>query len=209
MSDYRSLASHYENRLEEFGPNFRGMDWPNEVDLKTRFRVMTSIIPGSGQFSLLDLGCGVGLLLDYLQSSKELDRLDYLGVDLSSKMIEAAKVRHPNQKFQSRDLLTNPFSNQSVDYIIMNGLLTEKQTLSQTQMIQFAKEILGRAFESCKFGMAFNIMSPHVDWKREDLFHWELDQVVSFLRSSCSPHIRIYLDYGLYEYTVHVTRQTR
>ncbi|MBO6556828.1 MAG: class I SAM-dependent methyltransferase [Pseudomonadales bacterium] len=209
MNEYRTLVEHYENKLNEFGPNYRGMDWPNEKDLLTRFRVLTSIVPKSQKVSILDLGCGVGLLVDYLYTEKLLDRSTYLGVDLSSKMISAAKHRHPDQQFLVQDLLVEPLPEESVDYAIMNGLLTEKRDLSQSKMKQFAKEILSSVFKSCKFGMAFNVMSPHVDWKRDDLFHWELDDAVSFLRQNCSGNIRVMLDYGLFEYTVHVTREPR
>src|SRR6185369_5832390 len=108
--------------------------------------------------------------------------------------------------FEVRDILVAPYGENQFNYILMNGLLTEKQDMLQSQMIDFAKQILLNAFKSCSKGIAFNIMSAHVDWKRDDLFHWELDDIVSFMVKNCSRKIWIMMDYGLYEYTVHLKK---
>ncbi len=109
--------------------------------------------------------------------------------------------------FVAQDVLKDPLTTGSVDYIVMNGVLTEKQDMTQQEMVSFAEALLEHLFGVCKKGLSFNVMSSHVDWTREDLFHWPLDEIVGFLVRSCSRHIRIYMDYGLYEYTVHVKKE--
>lgn len=208
MQKYKTLQLHYESCLENFGPTANGMDWPNLSDLKKRFKVLTSIADhDSTGSSLLDLGCGAGLLIDYLRENQILDSFNYYGVDISPKMVKAAEDLHPKNTFEVRDIITNPFPDNQFDYVVMNGVLTEKQNMTQAEMINFAQEILLSAFKSCRKGVAFNVMSSHVDWKRDDLFHWELDKVVSFLVKKCSRNIRIFMDYGLYEYTIHLKKQ--
>jgi hypothetical protein len=49
---YHRLANHYEKRFAEGGATARGMDWPNEEDLKKRFEVMLGVVPGGGLDSL-------------------------------------------------------------------------------------------------------------------------------------------------------------
>ena len=206
---YYNIIYHYEKCLKKYGPNHRGMDWPNRKDLDKRFQIMMEVVlPNSRKpVSILDLGCGVGLLVDYLKHKGILSNFNYWGIDLSKKMIDKAKKIHPDQKFEVRDILKKPISPESIDYIIMNGLLTEKVSLKQKQMEEFAKEIIKAAFLICKVGIAFNVMSTHVDWKRKDLFHWSLDKVVSFLVKECSRNIIIRMDYGLFEYTVYVYKK--
>jgi SAM-dependent methyltransferase len=182
------------------------MDWPNEEDLVKRFDVMLEVVrPNSEKpVSILDLGCGVGLLVDHLQATDALNAFDYWGIDLSTKMVAAARERHPAQRFESRDILSNPLPAGCVDYVIMNGLLTEKVELSQPTMEAYAIDIIKMAFGACRRGIAFNVMSTHLDWLRNDLFHWPLDSVAAFLVGQCSRSIVIRMDYGLYEYTVYV-----
>jgi SAM-dependent methyltransferase len=206
MEHYKTLQKHYEKCLEEHGPVAQGMDWPNQADLDKRFEVLTDIVEGTDDVSLLDLGCGVGLLLDFLKARGLEGRFHYTGADISNRMIEVAKGRFPRQRFEVRDILVSPYEEGQFDYIVINGVLNEKQEMTQSQMIDFAQQFIASAFRSCRKGIAFNVMSSHVDWKRDDLFHWELDSIVNFMVRNCSRKIRIMMDYGLYEYIVHLKK---
>jgi hypothetical protein len=55
--------------------------------------------------------------------------------------------------------------------------------------------------------MALNLMSKHVDWERDDLFHLPIDELLQFSRRELSRHVVIRHDYGLYEYTAYVYRE--
>lgn len=206
---YREIVKHYEQCLALHGPTHKGMDWPKEHDLKTRFDVMLAVIRPETEPSatLLDLGCGAGLLVDRLKERDLFDPRRYRGLDLSSKMVAAAKERHPEVRFEVRDILQRPLRPRSIDYIIMNGVLTEKLALSQAVMEAYARRLIKAAFDACAQGIAFNVMSSHVDRRRRDLFHWSLDRAVHFLVKECSRHIVIRMDYGLYEHTIYVYRQ--
>jgi len=208
-TNYLALARHYETCLEQHGATPKGMDWPKEDDLKTRFAVMLGIVKHSPlkKVSILDFGCGVGFLLDYLNEKKLLSSFDYTGIDISEKMVEMAKKRWPTYTFEQRDILQKPLAPQSYDYVIINGLLNEKLTLPYEAMVKFVQHIILDTYAACRVGLAFNVMSKHVDWEREDLFHWPFDEAAAFLKKSCSRHILFRADYGLYEYTTYVFRE--
>jgi SAM-dependent methyltransferase len=202
---YHKIIEHYEKCLEKHGASAQGMDWPNEEALQTRFKVMLGVTNHTSlPVSILDLGCGAGLLLDHINSQKHLRNISYWGIDISDKMIDIATKRHAKSRFESRDILENPLPESCVDYIVMNGVLTEKRELTQREMLSYAQKLIKAAFAACKNGIAFNVMSTHVDWQRDDLFHWALDDIVNFLIKDCSRHISIRMDYGLYEYTIYL-----
>jgi hypothetical protein len=52
-------------------------------------------------------------------------------------------------------------------------------------------------------GVAFNVMSKHVDWERDDLFHVPFDEIAAFLFANVTRNMVLRADYGLYEYTVY------
>lgn len=206
---YEPIVQHYERCLATHGISAQGMDWPNEQDLQVRFSVMYEIIRSkqhNDKISLLDLGCGGGLFYDYIKKHDQLGRIKYHGIDLSPKMAKAASEKFPEATFEARDILEQPLQEQEFDYIVMNGVLTEKRELSHIEMENYACELIKTAFDSCRCGLAFNVMSHHVDWFRDDLFHWSLDKAVSFLVKKCSRNIITRMDYGLYEYTIYVYR---
>lgn len=206
--DYKLLQRHYEACLEQHGPNEKGMDWPNPQDLTRRFEALTEILLPfeQGKKKVLDLGCGVGLYIHFLTDKGFLSNIDYEGIDISPKMIEQAQKLHPHHSFRCRDLLEDSLPANSYDFIIMNGLFTEKRELSHEDMFSFFESMISKVYPIARQGIAFNLMSSHVDWKRDDLFHVDLDQLVSFLVKNFSRRIKINMDYGLYEYTVQLRK---
>ena len=148
-------------------------------------------------------------MLDYLRATRRLDDLEYRGIDLSPAMVEAARARWPDKDLSCRDVIEEPLPEQSVDFVIMNGVLTEKQTLSHDTMVDMAQTLVAAAFKSARVGIAFNAMSRHVDWERPELFHWGFDDISAFLCERVSRHFSFRADYGLYEYSAFVWRMPR
>jgi hypothetical protein len=91
----------------------------------------------------------------------------------------------------------------------MNGVLTEKRGMTFDAMWEYSQRLLERVYPAARRGIAFNVMSKHVDWERDDLFHLPFDALAAFLRQKLSRHIRFRADYGLYEYTAYVYREPR
>ena len=208
--DISNLIKHYEDCLEKHGDCPKGMDWPNEEELERRFKVMSDlVVEPNRNNNILDLGCGSGLFYDYLERTKKIPQWNYTGIDMSEPMIELAKKKRCGVKFLTQDVIKTPPPDKTFDYVILNGVLTEKHDLSQDEMILFAKDILRRAFVLAKFGIAFNVMSKNVEWERDDLFHWGLDDLTKFLSSEITRHFIIRNDYGLFEYTTYAFHETQ
>jgi SAM-dependent methyltransferase len=202
---YGELVAHYESCLRAHGDNHRGVDWPNAVDARTRYRVMLDVIRQTNFAAarLLDLGCGAAHLYQYLREM-ERDDVEYAGLDLSPEFIRLRRSKFPDRTFYCLDVLDSAAEVPAFDYVVMNGLFTEKRSLSFDEMWNYAQAMLERAFTIASVGMAFNVMSKHVDWERADLFHLPLDLMVEHLTHNLSRHFVIRNDYGLYEYTVYV-----
>lgn len=210
---YMDIVKHYENCYEKYGDNHKGVDWPKEEDVETRYRVMTDIMEfnkisqGEGdvqkQNSFLDFGCGLGHLYEYIVRNGI--AVDYTGLDISEKFVAKCKEKFPEVDFIVMDLLQEknvklPY----YDYIALNGVFTEKRNLKYEEMLEYFKSLFIKAFKICRRGIAFNVMSKDVDWERDDLFHLPLDTLSNFLSREITRNFIIRYDYGLYEYTVYV-----
>lgn len=205
--DYNKIVEHYEQCFEKHGANHRGVDWPNHHDLKKRYQVMTDLILLKGPCSLLDFGCGAGLLLDWIEERDLTYAVDYTGCDISEKFIAFCKQKYQENDFFQIDALKTPDLLTKYDYIIMNGVFTMKLELSQEAMWEHFTKLITIVFQKANKGVAFNLMSKQVDWERKDLFHVSLDQLALFLTKNLSRHFVIRNDYGLYEYTVYLYKE--
>lgn len=208
IADYSQIVAHYEECLAQHGDTHRGVDWPNQADAAKRYEVMLGVIRSGGErpVSLLDFGCGTAHLLDFLIANGRHD-IHYLGLDISEKFVEVSRAKHSGNSFLCADVLVDDISLPEVDYIVMNGVFTEKRSLSFEEMFGYMRGMIRRIFPCARRGIAFNVMSKHVDWERDDLFHLPFDALAEFLKAEISRHFLFRADYGLYEYTTYVYRE--
>jgi SAM-dependent methyltransferase len=206
--NYYKIINHYERCLEQFGDTHKGVDWPKLEDVDKRYNVMLDVIKFSNRehalpVSLLDFGCGTGHLLEYIKKSK-LDFIHYSGLDISQRFIDVASLKYPDNKFYCLDILRSDIQLKQFDFIVMNGVFTEKRDLLFDEMWEYFQRMIKKVFQLSTSGLAFNVMSKAVDWEREDLFHLSADLLIEFLAKEVSRNFIIRNDYGLYEYTVYI-----
>jgi len=205
--NYLKIVSHYENCLEQYGDSHLGVDWPNQADAIRRYQVMLDLIRDKKQkATLLDFGCGTAGLYDYI-CMNDMPYIEYAGLDISEKYIRVAQQKYPRTSFYCVDILNGDTNLPSFDYVILNGVFTEKRELSKDEMWLYFQAMLQRVFRLANIGIAFNVMSSHVDWERDDLFHLPMDQLSTFLVKNLSRDFVFRNDYQLYEYTTYVYRR--
>jgi SAM-dependent methyltransferase len=204
-----SLSRQIEAKFEEHGDTPRGLDWPNAEDLETRYRVMLEVIrehPQEQTVDLLDIGCGTSGLFRHLREHELAGQIQYSGLDVSERLISVSRAKFPEATYYHRDILeVTPGEELAYfDYAVINGIFTVKYSLSFEEMFAFFRAAVVKAFAIARRGIAFNTMSKHVDWERDDLFHMPFDLLADFLTSELSRNFVFRNDYGLYEYTTYV-----
>jgi SAM-dependent methyltransferase len=204
---YIEIIEHYEACLAKYGDTHLGVDWPKVEDAETRYRVMLEVIrkPRPAVVRLLDFGCGASHLYEYMVAGR-VAGIEYTGLDLSPRFVELSRKKFPHNSYICADILEDPEAIPSCDYVVMNGVFTEKRGLAFDEMLAYFERTLSAAFSKAEMGVAFNVMSKHVDWERDDLFHLPFDTLARFLIASLTRNFVIRSDYGLYEYTTYVYR---
>src|SRR5215475_6927772 len=86
------VAGYYSAKLAAHGYTPKGVDWNGEESQALRFEQLARVIVPGAPFSINDIGCGYGALLDYLQT--DFRDMTYTGCDISADMIAAACSRH-------------------------------------------------------------------------------------------------------------------
>lgn len=204
---YHPLVEAVEKLYAEHGDTHRGLGFRTDEGFEARYRVYLEVIRGSAaheECSLLDVGCGTARLLDLINSLGR-EEIRYRGVDLSPKLIEAARKKYPEADFICGD----PFDLEEIwsarpDYVVFGQIFTCRLQMSVGEMTDYMLRMLRLAFTHCRRGVVFTVMSAHVDWQREDLFHVPFDQMADLMQANLTRNYAFRADYGLYEYAVYV-----
>ena len=84
------VAEYYSAKLAEHGESARGVDWNGEESQTLRFTQLSKVI-GNGTFSVNDIGCGYGAMVDYF--AEHYKDFTYHGYDVSADMVKAAQAK--------------------------------------------------------------------------------------------------------------------
>jgi hypothetical protein len=81
------------------------------------------------------------------------------------------------------------------------------QNISHEDFLVFMQKTILNAFKMCTKGLAFNLVSPFVDYKNKNVYYSDIVEVIYFLRDNLGRFFSINHDYALYEYTVFVFKE--
>jgi hypothetical protein len=203
---YRDIIAYYESAFNQFGDTYEGVRWTkSQHNTDKRYQVMLEVIDrhSEGNVTLLDFGCGLSHLLEYIRR-QNISNIEYSGLDISSVFIEESRRKFPEIEYYLADVLDKDTVLPIFDYVVMNGVFTVRPGFSRDEMKRYIESILVRMKDYARIGLAFNVMSKLVDWEREDLFHVGFDDIAEFLAKRVSRNFVIRHDYGLFEYTVYL-----
>ncbi len=201
---YAENVRYAEACLEKHGDTHEGMGWTKSPESAvSRQDVMLDVIRdgATAPICLLDFGCGTSQLLDRIRA-RGLDRIDYVGLDASERMLDVARRKFPDVQYLTSDQTLDEY-----DYVVASGVFTMRLGLSAAAAWEHARGLTERLFSVTRVGLAANFTSSHVDWERDDLLHVPVDDLLAFATERLTRHVVIRHDYPLYEYTAYVYRE--
>ncbi len=138
------------------GADFRATLWNSRESQRLRFQVLAETFPLAGR-RVLDAGCGLGDLLEFLEQSGSAPA-HYVGVDALESVIAEARRRTfaTPAEFRHGDLVADPdlLAVGQPEVIVISGTLN---TLTGRQFYA----TLERAYRSADQCLLFNFLSTH------------------------------------------------
>lgn len=194
------VAEYYTAKLDQHGPTPAGVDWNSEQSQRLRLREVSYLVEHG--YSVVDLGCGYGALLDELAASGWTG--EYLGVDLSEDMLRSARDLHPDAGTFSGEMPPHA----SFDVVVASGLFNVKMDIAEADWESYVEDTILEMFACCRRGISFNMLTSYSDEdrKRSDLYYASPSRFFDFVASNCSRLVRLHHDSELYEFTLHVKR---
>ena len=187
------------------------MDWGRDSDLALRYDKMLAVMEAppaahdaqENGVSFLDVGCGYGGLYDRARARGI--SFDYAGIDVVPEMIDHARRSIPNGRFACNDVFDEAIRDQ-YDYVVCNGILTQKLTTSIREMDVYAQNMIRRLFALCRRGVAFNVMTNKVNFTVDNLYYKSPVELLAFCFAEITDNVKIDHSYKLYDYTVYLYR---
>lgn len=199
------VARYYSTKLAEHGDTARGVDWNGEESQVLRFDQLVKVIQRRSGFSVNDLGCGYGALLDYL--TPKFERFSYHGTDISPDMIRAARARHPRAPDALFAVAPEPPS--VADYGIASGIFNVRLDCPDADWERHIESTLDLLDRTSREGFAFNCLTKYSDDDRRRGYLYYADPCALFdlCKRKNSRQVALLHDYGLYEFTLLVRKQ--
>jgi 2-polyprenyl-3-methyl-5-hydroxy-6-metoxy-1,4-benzoquinol methylase len=204
-----SLEEHYRSTFSKYGACAQGVDWGSDKEWASVLRqdMMLDVVKEgdlTDDISILDVGCGYGALLDRI-NEKSLN-YSYVGIDLVEELINEAKHRHNGVEFILENIM-NLNHGKKYDYVVCNGIMTQKLKASNIDMDKFSNLLIKKMWSLCNVGIAFNVMSTHVNHQVENLYYRNSIELLGWCTSELTSKFKIDASYKLwYEYTVYLYR---
>lgn len=151
--DFRRVHEFYGEFLAEHHDDARKVAWRAQADQELRFENLLEALDDQHAFTVLDIGCGLGDLFGYLRRTGR--EATYLGVDIVPEMVEHARERHPDGRFEVLDLLTQTPEPATFDLVVASGSLTVRVPKHEL----FVEKMLRRMIALSHGAVALNLQS--------------------------------------------------
>lgn len=199
------VSRYYGSRLAEHGATPRGVDWNGAESQRLRFDQLTRVIREPSGFSVNDLGCGYGALLDYLAETRA--GFTYTGCDVAPEMVEAASARHPGRTHARFVVASAP--PRPADYGIASGIFNVRLAHADAEWSAYLDATLDDLDRTSLRGFAFNCLTSYSDPQRmqPQLYYADPGRLFDRCKRRYARNVALLHDYGLYEFTILVRKE--
>lgn len=208
------LAEYFDGLLERHGDHYLSLDWKSSESQQVRFSVLFDIIAYTDKredFSILDVGCGIAHLYDFLSGLDliKTHKIRYSGIDISAKMIDFAKKKHPELELKVVDMI-NDRSTKKYDYVLSSGAFNIRMSGVDAHK-DTVKKMLSRMFSACTVGTAVNFLTnptayiPSPGGGSDKFVYFSEEEIISWIRGICERYV-LRRDYHSGDFTVYMLK---
>jgi SAM-dependent methyltransferase len=190
----------YEDHVRRFGYSFRALGFGRRSSQEKRFAAAAALGSLHGK-RLLDVGCGFGDLLSWLNARGIEPR--YTGLDLCRPMIERCRRRFggTGARFMVGDALSF-VTDEPYDYIVASGIFGYKAEDTRRRV----QPTLERLFDLTRIGLAVNFLSRRAPTRSPGRLYLHPADVLQFALK-LTPAVRLDHSYLPNDFTVCLYRR--
>jgi len=193
----KHIREAYRAAYRENGDSPKSVLWPKgRQDL--RFKALTNHIAKDTRVSILDFGCGLAHLRDYLHQQSF--AFSYTGADIVPEFIEANRAKFPDDRF----LLIKDASDikDSFDHVVISGTFNMLYFEEREKHRDYIFDALAHLFDKTHHCLSVNFMTDQVDFVQGGAYHQNMAELHNFVSGKLSRRLLIDQSYMPYEYSI-------
>lgn len=198
MEEYFSdIAAMYRDSYKIHGDSPSSLLTPKGRG-KLRFRSIDSFVSGAKPTSVLDYGCGLGYLYEYLEETKA--NFVYSGRDMLSDFIDACNKKYRGVDFKeigNKDIIDDKY-----DVVFSSGVFNLKTHADDKESKVYAYDRLKHLYTTANDVLICDFLSEFVDFKQEGSQHFSMDEIANFCVKNLNRCFQIRHDLLPYEFTL-------
>lgn len=194
---------YYASLLEKYGISVDAVASGNAVYKQIRYEMLCKVFGNDRDFSLFDVGFGLGHMYDYIQESFPEKNVKYSGAEVTPKFVDYCREKYPESKFYLRDIVEEPLD-RSYDYFIFAGTFYHIIDCTSEEYSEYVRAAISNAFKAANKGVSFNLITSYVDYELDGLYYANMHELLDYIVKNLSRFFTVHHNYPLYEYTVHV-----
>ena len=196
MEGFEEIKGMYVEALRRHGDSPASLLTPKGRS-HLRFRAIKEQVNKNG-LKILDYGCGLGYLYDYLSESNF--PLDYTGIDMIPQFIEVCKIKYPKARFEVIDP-TRPVGGE-YDIVFASGVFNLMSHNSEIISKEYALERIEYLFSLTNDILVCDFLSSLVDFKQPKAQHFSPSEILEFCSNKLSRRFHLRHDLLPYEMTL-------
>ena len=185
-TDQQRIADYYDRLVDQYGHDPRACDASSSQALETRYGVLSEVADLNSK-SVLEVGCGFGDLGVFLR--KKYPTVQYVGIDVASRMIGEARRAHPDLSFRHHNLL-NMSAAEQFDVVLAQGIFYLLGEDAESKM----RLLIEKMFSLSKEAVAFCAISSWASKKLAEEFYADPAKLLVCCRT-LTPNIVLRHDY--------------
>lgn len=196
-----SQKNYYTKLFEKHLYSPQAVASAKQIYKELRFQKLSQVFGDHQDFSLHDVGMGLGHYYEYLESKFPDRRIVYSGSEVVKEFYEYCKEHYSESKFFLRDIAEEICSDR-YDYLVFGGTFYHPCESSRSDWEQFMFQLLRQAFSMARKGISFNVITQYCDFYEKGLYYCNLSKLLDFITDELSRFFIIDHSYPLYELTI-------
>jgi len=201
-----NLKGYYENRKGQFGLNAQGVGYKTSEAQATTFSQLVKVLDEKSNFSVADLGCGLGHLYGFL-AGNGYTGFQYTGYDTLPEMVDGSEKLHTGT--DARFVRIHEANDiEMTDYVLAAGIFNLRFSVPEYEWLAYMLKTMQVLFQKSRKGFAFNALTKYSDkeFMRPELFYSDPCFLFDYCKRNFSRNVALLHDYTLYEFTIIVRK---
>jgi SAM-dependent methyltransferase len=200
------IGAYYGATVARHGANPLGVDWSCRATQNLRFVQLLRVCDFAAPFSLNDVGCGYGALIDFIAERYPAAAIDYLGIDLSPAMVRHGRRLH--RKLANHAFTVGCRSPRVGDYSVASGIFNVMLDHPRDGWEAFIAQTLCDLHRTSRRAFAVNFMAEGPpEPKPRPLYRTSPEPWLRHCRDQLQCSVEVVTGYGMREFTLLVRRQ--